>query len=315
MNKKINLLVSIIIPTKNCPDTIERAVLSVLNQTYENVECIIVDYQEENTHTFDAIKELLRYDHRLKYIKSPIANLGHQRNLGVLNASGEYIVFLDGDDALNSKYVEIMIAELIASKCDIVCCSYRKLDCFGNKIEEKTYLKDGIYSSLQILKMLYGHSHSTLCLCTCKLAKKSLYQNIPINEEILNEDEATTYRHFASVNFVKIVNLNLYDYYTGNPTSLSNSHLKNLDVQVKGLLTVFLDRYLLFKKNKNRRLIWLSYFEMENMSLSYAFVFKNKNLSMKKTCLNFYKDNFKFYMFLVHPFAFVKIILKYFRAK
>lgn len=87
-------LVSVIIPTYNRANIVTDAIESVLNQTYKNIEIIVVD-----DGSIDNTKEILRhYENRIKYIYKLNAGASSARNAGVREAKGEYIAFLDSDD-------------------------------------------------------------------------------------------------------------------------------------------------------------------------------------------------------------------------
>ena len=166
------------------------------------------------------------------------------------------------------------------------------------------------------MKKLYSKAHTCLSICGCKFAKKELYFKIPINEHILNEDEATTYKHFLACKSITLLNDRLYNYFYYDRETLSSSHLKRLEIQVDGLLNVYKERYGLFLQTKNRYLIFKSYYELLSQSLSYAFVFKKKgNDYQSEKCLSIYKDNFKLRKLVFHPFKLVKLLLKVERAK
>jgi glycosyltransferase involved in cell wall biosynthesis len=100
-------LVSVIIPTYNRADLLNRAIKSVLNQTYTNYEIIIID-----NHSTDHTKEIIS-KYNVKFIE--INNSGiiaKSRNLGIKNSSGEYIAFLDSDDWWNCRKLEKSILYL-----------------------------------------------------------------------------------------------------------------------------------------------------------------------------------------------------------
>ena len=92
-------LVSVIIPTYNRPHTIERAIKSVLNQTYQNIELIVIDDNAKNKQARIETSKILQKYPSIKYIKNT-KNLGgaRTRNVGIENAKGKYIAFLDDDD-------------------------------------------------------------------------------------------------------------------------------------------------------------------------------------------------------------------------
>src|SRR3989338_8677774 len=99
--------VSVIIPTHNRPELLKRAVKSVLNQTYKDLEVIVVDdglekRADETVNSFN--------DSRLKYIQHPEEKGGSAaRNTGIKNSSGEFIAFLDDDDEWLPEKLEIQI--------------------------------------------------------------------------------------------------------------------------------------------------------------------------------------------------------------
>src|SRR4030066_2069221 len=90
--------VSVIIPTYNRARFIERAIRSVLNQTYQNFEIIVVD-DASTDDTEERVRRLLPNGRRLKYVRHDInRGAGAARDTGIKNAAGEYIALLDSDD-------------------------------------------------------------------------------------------------------------------------------------------------------------------------------------------------------------------------
>lgn len=109
-------LVSVIIPTKNRSIELKRAIVSVLNQTYQNFEILVVDdHSEENI--LDVI--LSFHDTRIKYFKSDKqpSNANVCRNIGIKNARGEYIAMLDSDDEWFCNHLELKLSEI--KKCAV----------------------------------------------------------------------------------------------------------------------------------------------------------------------------------------------------
>jgi glycosyltransferase involved in cell wall biosynthesis len=93
-----NVKVSVIIPTHNRAKLLERAIKSVLEQTYANFEIIVVS--DGSTDETDLIMQKYKnQDARIKYISYyPAKGANHARNIGIKAAEGEYIAFLDDDD-------------------------------------------------------------------------------------------------------------------------------------------------------------------------------------------------------------------------
>lgn len=106
---KNNPLVSIVIPTHNRADLLPRALNSAMNQTYKNIEIIVCD-DGSTDNTEDIVKEFLKKDSRIKYIKNE-KNLGGNitRNKGILASLGEFITMLDDDDEFVDDRIELLI--------------------------------------------------------------------------------------------------------------------------------------------------------------------------------------------------------------
>ena len=110
----MNKLVSAIITTHNRQDLLLRAVKSVLDQTYHNIELIVVDDASD-----EKADELLK-EFNLQYIYIPKEDSkggNHARNIGILSAKGEYIALLDDDDYWLPTKIEKQVALIEEKKC------------------------------------------------------------------------------------------------------------------------------------------------------------------------------------------------------
>lgn len=117
--------VSVIIPTYNRADLIERSIESVLAQTYQDVEIIVVD----DGSTDDTRQVVTSYGDRVGYIFQQRAGASAARNLGVLNSSGEYLMFLDSDDTIEATAIEKLARALDENPdCGGAYCGWRTID-------------------------------------------------------------------------------------------------------------------------------------------------------------------------------------------
>ena len=107
------LFFSVIIPSYNRANIIKNTIKSVQNQLFENWECLIID-DGSTDNTKEVIESISKEDKRVKYIYQLNAERSAARNLGIKNASGEYICFLDSDDF----YLENHLIEL-KNKIDV----------------------------------------------------------------------------------------------------------------------------------------------------------------------------------------------------
>lgn len=144
-------VISVIIPTFNRASTIKRSIESVLNQTYKELEVIVID-DNSNDNTREIVENIS--DSRLRYIrhdKNYGANVA--RNTGVNNAKGSLIAFQDSDDEWLENKLEIQLKEMEIHNADIVSCAINKF--IG---EEKSIIPNRIIEDSKIEKeILYGN--------------------------------------------------------------------------------------------------------------------------------------------------------------
>lgn len=117
-------MLSVIIPTYNRPELVERAIKSVLDQTYTDLEVILVD-GSDNDDTAQKIAALA--DERIKYLKVQNQSAAHSRNIGIKMAKGEFIGFNDDDDEWHLDKAERQLQRLAEVKsAKIVYSSFTK---------------------------------------------------------------------------------------------------------------------------------------------------------------------------------------------
>lgn len=122
-------LVSVIVATRNNEGTIERSVCSLLNQTYRNLEIIVVD-DASNDRSVDVIKALSESDNRIELRQNFTRfGTGRSRNIGLDLAKGQYITFQDGDDISLPTRVQIQLSALTGNPQKKFClCNYVRVD-------------------------------------------------------------------------------------------------------------------------------------------------------------------------------------------
>ncbi|MGU8243038.1 glycosyltransferase family 2 protein [Clostridium perfringens] len=115
--------VSVIIPTYNREKTIIRTIRNVMNQTYSNIELIIVD-DGSNDNTKNLIEKYIleNRDANIKYYYKENGGVSSARNLGIKKSSGKYIAFQDSDDLWENSKLSKQIDELVKSNSDICYC-------------------------------------------------------------------------------------------------------------------------------------------------------------------------------------------------
>ncbi len=168
MAQYIQGLVSVIIPTYRRPVMIERAINSVLNQTYQNLELLIVDDNIKGDEFSLALREMLSAytDPRLKLVEQERhINGAAARNAGIRIAQGEYVAFLDDDDywELNKLEQQIKVLEALSPEWGGVSCKFKRVNREEQVIGKSAKYRDGnIY--LDILNLLTDVTTCSLLL-------------------------------------------------------------------------------------------------------------------------------------------------------
>ena len=141
-------LITISFPVYNVASTIERSLMSALNQTYSNIEYLIVD-DCGSDNSMDILKNILHNTSRKDQVKiirhSSNKGLGAVRNTSIENASGKYIYFMDSDDMLSADCIEKLSGAMKKYKVDFVASSHAIVNGGGEIIEEKKYWKETLF--------------------------------------------------------------------------------------------------------------------------------------------------------------------------
>jgi glycosyltransferase involved in cell wall biosynthesis len=223
--------VSIITPVYNVEKCIERSVKSVINQTYKDFELLLIDDGSKDK-SIEIAKDLLENSGvNYKIIVQENSGVSAARNRGIKEASGEYITFLDSDDYIDSKFIELMYQKASMYKYDLVFCDYAQVDSKDNVLVSSTtnFLEEDIGGREGALKQLN-------CDITIGMGS-ALYKTSIIKENNLffdsnrkyAEDNVFTIKALLKMNKITCVNKVLM-YYVRWDSSVTNSvSLRHLD--------------------------------------------------------------------------------------
>ena len=232
----MNSIVSVIVPLFNNEDRIERCMESILHQTYQNIELIII-----NDGSTDKSEEkiLSIKDTRIRYVFQENSGPSVARNKGIDLAKGDYIVFIDSDDYIENDMIDEMYNAAVQNNAEIVNCNIYK------KIAENSFLElCEPYSFEETWQEFYENFllHNGLCSLCNKLFKKSLLHNIRLFEDIrLGEDSSALLRMLPSAK--KIIHINKPFYiYDLTHEGISRNAKKNV-YEYKIAITRVLDFY------------------------------------------------------------------------
>lgn len=126
-------LVSIVIPVYNCEQYIEKCLNSILQQTYKNLEIIVIN-DGSIDQSEEKINNLARTDKRIKVFKQKNKGVSSARNCGFRCATGKYITFIDGDDYIASNYIGTFVKAAEDTQADLCVCGYTMVDKMGKEL-------------------------------------------------------------------------------------------------------------------------------------------------------------------------------------
>lgn len=119
MNEKI----SIIVPVYNAELYVERCLESICNQTYKNIEILVID-DGSTDNSFKICKEFEKKDARVKLIHKDNEGVSRTRNVALEQASGSYIMFVDSDDWIKENMCQLMLNSITDEESDVAICEY-----------------------------------------------------------------------------------------------------------------------------------------------------------------------------------------------
>ena len=214
--------VSIVVPVYNVETYLNYCVNSLRQQTYTNIEIILVDDGSTDA-SGEICDQHAQEDERVRVLHIENGGISNARNTGVKEASTDWIIFVDSDDYYDRRTVEYLVGlrdkygvELVATPV-IEVRDYESKD-FSGSLTEKSSEKLDRYTALK--EMFYGNRVGTHS--GGKLYKKTILLRFPYPKGMLYEDLAIAYEHIASCKQIAVGDINLYKYYR-RPGSIVNS--------------------------------------------------------------------------------------------
>ena len=214
----MNPLISLIIPVYNVEKYLDKCMESVLAQTYDNFEVILVDDGSTDS-SGKMCDEYAKKDRRVRVFHQKNSGVCRARNLGIDNARGDFISFIDADDWIDEKYLEILVKTQAEKDYDFTLCEFTNVDEETGKAERMIsydaqceYFDDDIkqYVTPKTLvnpkKQMIGNPY-------CKLFRKRIIEdnNLKYCEEIhLHEDRMFNYEYCQHIKSFAYMSKSIY---------------------------------------------------------------------------------------------------------
>ena len=222
-------MISVIVPVYNVQDYLNRCIESIANQTYKNIEILLVD-DGSTDQSGDICDMWVLKDSRVKVIHKENGGLSSARNAGIDVASGDYLSFIDSDDYIEKLMLETMITAIKKSNKDIACCG-RYVNVWGKYTKTEFCLaSEKTYSKKEAIRALFYQNEIDVSACD-KIYRKSIFEKIRYPQGKISEDAAVIFQIIDNSNGVVHVGRPFYHYvYRNNSISKSAYNQKKHDV-------------------------------------------------------------------------------------
>ncbi len=262
-------LISVIVPIYNVEKYLRACIESIINQTYKNIEIILVDdgSPDKCPNICDNYK---KNDKRIRVIHKKNGGLSDARNAGIDNVSGKYICFVDSDDYIEIDYIEKLYNSLKKNNTKIAQCGINYVDENNKLIKSIGYSREQVKSGRNMLLDINDFHEVENTVVWNRLYDISLFKNIRFPFGKIHEDEFVTYLLYYENN-VSIINDNLYNYrQTPNSIMNKNFNLKRLDA-----LDAYKEKLAYFKEIKDSKLYY-------NTIITYLYLLRKYYIQVRK---------------------------------
>ncbi len=228
----MNRLVSIIIPIYNAERYLDRCIKSCITQTYDNIEILLVDDGSSDSSK-DVAQRYKEQDNRIRCHQKQNSGVSDTRNMGIANARGEYLMFLDADDALQPDCCARLL-EAMSEETDLVVCGYTTgIDSF--------LPQNAAYGRSEFAELIQSTSHcNCLYVCWNKLYRKDkILTDFPPNVSF-GEDSMFVFQYLANCENVVTIDYVGYRYtVVGNAGSaMKKFHPNMLEMCIQEAKTI-----------------------------------------------------------------------------
>lgn len=213
----VKKIISIIVPVYNAENTIDKCVLSILEQSYENFELILIN--DGSSDSSLSVIEKYNSDSRVRIIDKENEGASQTRNRGIRESKGEYLLFIDSDDYIDKDYVECLYKEIEQSKFDMIISGIRMVDSSGKELNHFR-LNDSPWSKYMITSP-----------CTRIIRRKFILENNLFFIDYTMEDIHFNAVFFSRTDRVKVIPYIGYNYLM-NPESTTHTLHKGISKDV-----------------------------------------------------------------------------------
>ncbi len=271
-------MISIIIPIYNAAQFLERTFESLLIQTFSDFEVILID-DGSTDNSAQFCKKIAEEDKRFKYFFKENSGVADTRNMGLENATGNYIAFLDSDDTYDQFFLEKLFKEINKRDVAIAVCNITGIKKDNKKIPTDFGLrnKNVIISDTDFCLMQNFLGSASLCN---KMFKREVFDQIKFPSGMLFEDNYIFHEIFGKDKYlILIINEYLYNYhYNSNSITRKEFSFPRYQDYVKGLIR----RHKFFNNKPSH---WLAAEQTKNIILDEMIKYSSLSKEVKRDSL------------------------------
>lgn len=207
-------LISIIVPVYNVEKYLDRCVHSICNQTYSELEIILVNDGSTDSSA-NICEQWKTRDSRIRVITKQNGGLSSARNMGVEGAVGQYLMFVDSDDYILPDMVDKLYTAIIQQEADVSICNFQYVDEHGLDwgVNNNLPITDGVISGETILKeKMFESKNWYWVVAWNKLYRADVFRGIQYPIKKLHEDEFVIHKVMSRCEKVACVSDMLYCY-------------------------------------------------------------------------------------------------------
>lgn len=222
-------LISVIVPIYNVEKYLDKCIASIVGQTYQNLEIIMVE-DGSTDRCSEICNKWAMKDTRIQVIRKTNGGLSDARNTGLSLATGEYIGFVDGDDYIHPEMYEKLWGIIKEYEADLAICGFDYVDENGNPMEaEGIELENGLIDKTVALSGIVDKRWN--CVVWNKLYRKRLFHNIKFPYGMVYEDRMIMPWIVKNSSKIVVTTSALYYYvHSANSITRSKSIAKHLDL-------------------------------------------------------------------------------------
>jgi len=261
-------LISVIVPVYKVEAYLDRCVQSIVDQTYTNLEIILVDDGSPDRCP-QMCDEWAKRDRRIRVIHKENGGLSDARNAGMEVVAGEYIAFVDSDDWLAKAFIENLYNAVVSNDCEVAGCVFRMTD----RMQEEE-----VAAEANVIRIVDRHTAVSDLIddkirqvVWNKLYKRALIQDIPFEKGKLHEDEFWSYQVLGRITRYAEIDYIGYFYFQRQESIMGNFYsLRRLDaLEAKENRQFYLQKYMPVLIEHGQRNLFFSCVYHGQLALKY----------------------------------------------